>query len=118
VDINLVKLLKGLSFHGQIGIDYSNTYMQSINNTYAVYVPTWKGYENSDSISGITKFNKDSNTGNQNLSESWNSQVIDFNLHFDYNNTFKEKHYVSAMLLAAGFKGRQTGDFQTGLIQI
>jgi len=112
VDINLVKLLKGLSFHGQIGIDYSNTYMQSINNTYAVYVPTWKGYENSDSISGITKFNKDSNTGNQNLSESWNSQVIDFNLQFDYNNTFKEKHYVSAMLLAAGFKGRQTGDFQ------
>lgn len=112
VDINLVKLLKGLSFHGQIGIDYSNTYMQSINNTYAVYVPKWKGYENTDSISGITKFNKDSNTGNQNLSESWNSQVIDFNLHFDYNNTFKEKHNVSAMLLAAGFKGRQTGDFQ------
>ncbi len=112
VDFNLVKLLKGLSFHGQIGIDYSNTYIQSINNTYAVYVPAWKEYEDTDSISGLTKFNKDSNNGNQNLSDSWNSQVIDFNLHLDYNNTFKEKHNVSAMLLAAGYKGRQTGDYQ------
>jgi len=111
VDINLVKLLKGLTFHGQIGIDYSNSYSQSITNTYAVYVPTWTKYEGGDSISGITKFNKDKKDATQNLSGNWNSQVIDFNLHFDYKNTFNENHNVSAMLLAAGFKGRQTGAF-------
>jgi TonB-linked SusC/RagA family outer membrane protein len=112
VDIDLVNLLKGLSFHGQIGIDYSNSYTQSVNNTYAVYVPTWKDFGTTDSISGLTKFNKDANNGSQNLSGNWNSQVIDFNLHFDYMNTFEGKHNVSAMLLAAGFRGRQTGDFQ------
>jgi TonB-linked SusC/RagA family outer membrane protein len=112
VDINLVNLLKGLSFHGQIGIDYSNSYMQSVNNTYAVYVPTWKDYDGTDSISELSKFNKDANNGSQNLSNNWNSQVIDFNVHFDYKNTFNEKHNISAMLLAAAYKGRQTGDFQ------
>jgi len=112
VDFDLVKLLQGLSFHGQMGIDYSNTYMQTINNTYAVYVPAWTDYEDADSISGLTKYNKDSNTGTQNLSATWSDQVIDFNVHFDYSNTFNEKHNVSAMLLASGLRRRQTGDFQ------
>jgi len=112
VDVDLVNLLKGLTFHGQIGIDYSNEYTQSINNTYAVYVPTWTKYEGGDSISVLTKFNKDKKDATQNLSGNVNSQVIDFNLHFDYKNTFNENHNVSAMLLAAGYRGRQTGDFQ------
>jgi len=112
VDIDLRNLLKGLSFHGQMGIDYSNTYMQSINNTYAVYVPTWNDYDGTDSISGLTKFNKDGKDGRQNLGGTWSDQIIDFNVHFDYKNTFSEKHNVSAMLMAAGVRQRQTGDFQ------
>jgi TonB-linked SusC/RagA family outer membrane protein len=112
LDIDLRKALKGLSFHGQMSIDYSNSYTQSINNTYAVYVPDWVSTNGSDSISGLTKYNKDANNGNQNLGDIWNNQIVDFNVHFDYVNTFKEKHNVSAMLLASGFRGRQTGNYQ------
>jgi TonB-linked SusC/RagA family outer membrane protein len=112
LDIDLRNALKGLSFHGQMSIDYSNTYTQSINNTYAVYVPDWVSSNGSDSISGLTKYNKDANNGNQNLGNIWNNQIVDFNVHFDYVNTFKEKHNVSAILLASGFRGRQTGNYQ------
>ncbi|WP_199898526.1 SusC/RagA family TonB-linked outer membrane protein [Prolixibacter bellariivorans] len=112
VNADLNKFLQGLSFHGQMSVDYSNTYNESINNTYAVYVPTWDA--NNDSITSLTKYNKDSNTGTQNLSDNWNDQVIDFNFHFDYVNTFKEKHNVSAMLVAAATRQRQTDNFQYG----
>jgi len=112
VDVNLMKLLKGLSFHTQMSVDYSNSYIESIDNTYAVYVPDWNSYSASDSIGVLTKYNKDRNTGNQNLSNNWNNQLIDFNAHFDYANTFKEKHNVSAMLVASGSRSRQTGDYQ------
>jgi len=112
VDINLKEALKGLSFHGQMSIDYSNTYNQSIDNTYAVYVPTWSDYEANDSIPNLIKYNEDSNTGAQNLSNTWNDQVLDFNVHLDYLNTFKEKHNIFAMLVASGLRRRQTGDYQ------
>lgn len=112
VDINLEKLLTGLTFHSQMSIDYSNSYSQSVNNTYAVYVPTWNSTDVADSISSLEKFNKDSNTGTQNLGGNWNSQVLDFNMYFNYANTFNRVHSVSGMLLAAGYRGRQTGDYQ------
>jgi TonB-linked SusC/RagA family outer membrane protein len=112
VSADLRNALKGLSFSGQVGIDYSNHYTTSIDNTYAVYVPEWQSFAETDSIADLTKFNKDSNTGTQNLSDTWNDQVIDFNIHFDYKNTFNEKHNVSGMLVAAGLMRRQTGDFQ------
>ncbi|MDA3928116.1 MAG: SusC/RagA family TonB-linked outer membrane protein [Prolixibacteraceae bacterium] len=112
LDIDLRNALKGLSFHGQMSIDYSNTYTQSIDNTYAVYVPEWESFEGADSIADVTKYNKESNTGNQNLGGIWNNQLIDFNVHFDYVNTFKEKHNVYAMLVASGVRNRMTGDFQ------
>ncbi|WP_448633275.1 hypothetical protein [Pedobacter panaciterrae] len=102
--------MKGLSFHGQVSIDYSNTYNQSVNNTYAVYVPTWSNI--ADSITQLTLFNKDSKTGTQNLTNTLSDQLIDFNFHVDYKNTFKEKHNLSAILVASGLKRRMTGDYQ------
>jgi TonB-linked SusC/RagA family outer membrane protein len=112
IDVDLGNVLKGLSLHGQMAIDYSNLYKESIDNTYAVYVPIWTDTLGTDSISKLTKYNKDSNTGTQNLSDNWNSQLIDFNVHLDYQNTFSEKHNVSAMILAAGLRSRHTGDYQ------
>lgn len=112
VDADLKSILKGLSFHGQMGIDYSNTYVESVNNGYAVYVPEWISAGGSDSIAVITKFNKDSITGNKNLSGIWNDQVIDYNVHFDYVNTINNYHNFSAMIVAAGVQSRQTADFQ------
>lgn len=112
LDVDLKSVLKGFSFHAQMSIDYSNTYNESVNNTYAVYVPTWNSAGATDSVTGLTQYNKDSKTGTQNLSNTWSDQVIDFNAHFDYKNTFREKHNVSAILVADGLRRQQTGDFQ------
>lgn len=111
IDVDLKKAVKGLSLHGQLSIDYLNTYNQSINNTYAVYVPTWSA--SSEVITDLALLNKDSKTGTQNLSNTFSDQLIDFNVHLDYKNTFKEKHNLSAILLASGLQRRQTGDFQS-----
>lgn len=112
IDVDLRNLLKGLSFHGEVSVDYSNSYNESVNNTYAVYVPAWTKSNGSDSITSLTVFNKDTRPGIQNLSNTWSDQLIDVNFHIDYRNTFREKHNVSVMLLADGLRRRQTGDYQ------
>lgn len=112
IDVDLKNVLKGLSFHGQMSIDYSNTYNESVNNTYAIYVPTWISTAAGDTISQLAMFNKDSKPGTQNLSNTWSDQLIDFNVHLDYVNTFGQKHNLSAMLMADGLRRRQTGDYQ------
>jgi TonB-linked SusC/RagA family outer membrane protein len=109
-DVDLRRTLKGLSLHGQMSVDYLNSYTDSVNYTYAVYQPTWS--PKGDSISGLTQYNKDAHSGTHYLGNTFNYQNIDFNVHLDYVNTFNEKHNVSAMLLASGDMGRQTGDFQ------
>ncbi|HEY5369042.1 MAG TPA: SusC/RagA family TonB-linked outer membrane protein [Hanamia sp.] len=112
IDVDLKNAIKGLSLHGQMSVDYSNTYDESINNTYAVYAPAWASTAIGDSITQLTMFNKDSKTGTQNLGNTWSNQLIDFNVHLDYANTFNKRHNVSAILLADGLRARQTGDFQ------
>ncbi len=110
--MDLKNLLKGLSFHAQMSIDYSNAYTESVNNTYAVYLPTWSSTAGGDSITQLTMFNKDSKPGTQNLTNTWSDQLMDVNIHLDYVNTFQQKHNVSVMLMADGLRRRQTGDFQ------
>ncbi|MBN9382490.1 MAG: SusC/RagA family TonB-linked outer membrane protein [Chitinophagaceae bacterium] len=108
IDVDLRNVSKGLSFHGQMTIDYSNMYDETLNNSYAVYEPTWSG----DSITQLVKYNKDSKPGTQNLSNTWSDQLIDFSMHLDYVNTFKDKHNVSAILMADALRRRQSRDFQ------
>lgn len=112
IDVDLKNVLKGLSFHGQMSIDYSNTYNESVNNTYSIYVPTWRNMAAVDTITQLAMYNKDSKPGTQNLSNTWSDQLIDFNVHVDYVNTFKQKHNLSVMLMADGLRRRQTGDYQ------
>lgn len=112
LDVDLKSMLKGLSFHAQISVDYSNKYNESVNNTYAVYVPTWTATATADSVTKLATFNKDSRTGTQNLSNTWSDQLTDLSIHLDYVNSFKEKHNVSALLVANGLRRRQTNDFQ------
>ncbi|MBK5261068.1 MAG: SusC/RagA family TonB-linked outer membrane protein [Peptostreptococcaceae bacterium] len=111
VDFDLKNSLKGLSLHTQLSIDYSNSYRDSVLNTYAVYSPTWST-SGADSITGLTKYSTDGHTGIQNLGGTFSDQVIDFNMHLDYVNTFNGKHNVSGMLVAAATRRRMTGDFQ------
>jgi TonB-linked SusC/RagA family outer membrane protein len=112
IDVDLKNVTKGLSVHGQMSIDYSNTYNESVNNAYSIYVPAWNSGAGGDTITQLTKYNKDSKSGTQNLSNTWSDQLIDLNVHVDYVNTFKQKHNVAAMLMADGMRRRQTGDFQ------
>jgi TonB-linked SusC/RagA family outer membrane protein len=112
IDVDLKKVLKGLSVHGQMSIDYSNTYNESVNNSYSIYVPNWNNVIAGDSITQLSVYNKDSRPGTQNLSNTWSDQLIDFNVHVDYVNTFKQKHNLSAILIADGLRRRQTGDYQ------
>jgi TonB-linked SusC/RagA family outer membrane protein len=108
VNADLSQAVKGLSFHGQISIDYLDSYTDSLATKYAVYAPTWTN----DSITSLTKYNTDNNGRVQNIGNVFENQTIDFNVHMDYVNTFKQKHNVSAMLVGSGTLARQTGDFQ------
>jgi TonB-linked SusC/RagA family outer membrane protein len=112
VDVDLRNALKGLSFHGQMTVDYSNTYDETLNNSYAVYSAGWASSGSMDSIVQLTKYNKDSKPGTQNLSNTFSDQLLDFSVHLDYANTFGQKHNVSALLVADGLRRRQTRDFQ------
>ncbi|MBB3188125.1 SusC/RagA family TonB-linked outer membrane protein [Microbacter margulisiae] len=107
VNADLSQALKGLSFHGQISIDYLDTYTDSLSTKYAVYSPTWTG----DSITGLTKYNTDNNSRVQSIGNVFEDQTIDFNVHMDYVNSFNLNN-VSAMLVGSGTLQRQTGDFQ------
>lgn len=111
IDVNLNNTLKGLTLHGLVAVDYLNIYTEAINKKYFVFSPTWG---TTDSISSISKWGQYENFGTQNISNTSTRQLIDFNLHLDYENSFNQNHNVSAMLLAAGTMSRQTGDFQYG----
>lgn len=97
VDVNLNNLLEGLSFHTLFNIDYRNSYIQSINNSYAVYFPTWS--VTADSVSGLQKFGSDSRPGTQNISGTAQMQNIGFSSWLNYDKTVKEVHQFSATLL-------------------
>ncbi len=113
LDIDLNRVVKGLSLHGALSIDYSNSYAESVDNEYAVYVAEWlTDADGNDYIAGLTKHNKDRNPGTQNLSATWNQQTIDFNVHLDYANKFSDIHSLNAMLLATASSQKQTGDYQ------
>jgi TonB-linked SusC/RagA family outer membrane protein len=102
INIDLSRLMKGLSFHTRFNADYYNAYNQSINNQYAVYAPTWDTVPESNVITGITKFGEDKRTGDQNISGTSQTRNLGFSLQFDYLRTFSEVHNISAILLASG----------------
>ena len=106
-DVDLGHVLKGLSLHGQLGVGYVNAYTDSVKYQYATYGSNWNS--NGDSI---VQYNKDARSGTHILGHTRNSQVIDFNVHLDYVNTFNQNHNVSAMLVASGTTGLQYNDFQ------
>lgn len=104
VGANLGNLLKGLTFHSAFAVDYSTTYSQAYNNTYAVYAPTWNNYSGKDLISSLTLYGQDAKNGVQNVSGSWYRQTIAVNGQFNYENSISNKHNISAMLIANGYQ--------------
>ena len=112
VNAELSSLLKGLSFHALIGVDYQTSYSTSYNNEYATFEPAWSNYNGPDLILSLDNHEKvDKKSGVQNMGGSTNHQMITFNAHFDYNRTFADVHNVSAMLLANGFQQTRSGQY-------
>ena len=110
VNVDLGSLLKGLSFHALVGVDYATTYSTAFNNTYATYEPTWSTYNGQDVIVALNNHEtKDEKSGVQNISGSTDNQMIAFNAHFDYNRTFNEVHNVSAIAVVNGWQQTVSG---------
>ena len=112
VNVDLSSVLKGLSFHALVGIDYQTSYSTSYNNKYASFTPAWSNYNGPDLILSLNNNEKvDQKSGVQNIGGSANNQMITFNAHFDYNRTFADKHNVSAILVANGFQQSKAGQY-------
>ena len=110
VNANLDALLKGLSFHAMVAVDYATSYSKSFNNTYATFEPTWSNYNGKDVIVALNNHGTvDKKSGVQNIGGSTDNQTIAFNAHFDYNRTFNDVHNVSAMLVANGYQRSTSG---------
>ena len=110
VNVDLSSLLKGLSFHALVGVDYATSYSTSFNNSYATYQPTWSSYNGKDVIVALnTNGTIDKKSGVQNISGSTDNQTIAFNAHFDYTRTFNDVHNVSAMAVVNGWQQTVSG---------
>lgn len=97
IDVNLKSLLPGLSFHTLFNLDYSNSYLQSISNTYAVYTPTWSA--TADSLTRLQKTGEDTRPGTQNINNTAQTQNIGFSSWLRYDKTVNGNHNISAILL-------------------
>lgn len=111
INIDLNKLLKGLTFKTQFAIDYATSYNTSFNNTYAIYTPTWSNYGGKDVIVALTKEGEDKKSGVQNVSGSTDNQTIMFTAQFDYRRAFNGVHNVNATLLANGWQKTLSGEY-------
>lgn len=104
LNFNLAKVLKGLTFDTQFGIDYNTSYSQNIdNNAYAIYTPTWVTDADGDYISKLTKVGTDNNNNSRSLDNAYQRQTKFFSGAFKYKFNFDEVHNFSTLLVAHGY---------------
>jgi len=108
IDIDLVRVLKGLSFSTQFAVDYATAYTTSYDNSYAVFALSWTTYNGKDVIASLTKFGTDKKSGVQNISGSSDKQTIEFSGQLNYVTSINNSHNISATLVAAGFQQTQS----------
>ncbi len=111
IDIDLQKILQGLSFHTQMSIDYATVYNTSYNDEYATFTPTWSAVNGHSAIVGLEQHREDKHSGVQNISNSQSNQTVAFNAHFDYKRSFADLHNINAMLVANGFTQTRSGQY-------
>lgn len=97
INADLSSILQGLSFHTLYNLDYANSYLQSISNTYAVYTPTWNA--TADTIIRLQKFGEDTRPGTQNINNTAQRQNNSFSAWLGYDKTVSNVHNISAKLL-------------------
>ena len=108
VNADLRNVLKGLSFRGAFAVDYNASYNLAFNNSYAVYAPAWNSYSGKDLVSNLTQYSQDASSGIQTVSNSWYRQTIWATGQFNYVNSFKGLHNVSAVLLVNGWQQKES----------
>ena len=112
LNFDLGSVLKGLSFHALMAVDYQTSYSLSYSNDYATFDASWSNYNGPDLILSLDNHETaDKKSGVQNVGGSTDNQTITFNAHFDYNRTFAGLHNVSAMLLANGYQTTKSGQY-------
>ena len=112
VNIDLEKVLKGLSFHAQFSMDYATSYNTKYDNEYATFIPVWADFNGQDVIVDMTKSDtNDEKTGTQTISSSVSDRTISMNAHLDYNRLFGTAHQLDAMLLVSGFQQTFSGEY-------
>jgi len=112
INIDLDRVLQGLSFHTRFNADYYNSYNQSINNGYSVYTPTWDTIPDSEIITGLERLGIDDRSGDQNIGSTAQTRNLGFSMQFNYLKTWSEVHNISAILLASGTSITRNGIFQ------
>ncbi len=112
IDIDLDRLVKGLSFHTKFNADYYNSYNQSINNEYSVYTPTWDTVPGSDIITGLERFGNDARPGIQNIDGTAQTRNLGFSMQLNYIKTLNDVHNISALLLGSATSITRNGIFQ------
>ena len=111
INYDMSKFVKGLSFKTLFSIDYAASYSLSYNNTYALFFPTWSNYNTKDAIVDVKQTNAEVVTGTMTMSNSKYRQTITWNGHFDYENTFADKHHVTGILLANMYTTTASGQY-------
>ena len=113
-DVNLNSLVQGLMFRAKYGIDYASTYNQGYSNQYATFSVDenkWSNYGGSDLLGGLTQYNQDHKTGDENISNSAYRYTYNVSGQFDYSRTFAEKHNVFGMLLGNIWQTQRNGHY-------
>ncbi len=108
IDIDLARVLKGLSFNTLLAVDYATAYTTSYDNSYAIYAPKWTSYNGKDAIASLAKFGNDKKSGVQNISGSSDKQTISFSGQLNYVTSINDSHNLSATLVAAGYQQTQS----------
>jgi hypothetical protein len=92
IDFDLKGITQGLKLKTFVSLDVYNAYTESVENTYAVYQPTWSSFGASDSITSLNKIGIDAKTGVQNLGDGGYTRRFGSYALLDYARTFNEKH--------------------------
>lgn len=94
--VDLDKFVKGLNFNAAVSFDFFNSFQQGVNNTYAVYEPTWT---DQDSISALTRVGADLRSGTQTANGAYFQRRNNVYAAFDYNRNLGRRQSLSATLL-------------------
>ena len=111
VEIDLGRVLKGLTFKTVYAVDYATSYSTSYDNEYAIYTPTWSMYNGKEYITDLKQEGLDEKSGNQNINGSDADMTMLWTGQFNYDRTFAAKHNVSAMLVAGAFRQTLAGEY-------